>query len=251
MNSEKSPKVYLILGTPDSGRREMTFDLIDGSFNEECTYFVLINKDEESSEFNSKIQRLANTKVLTWSYVGSKIVTPTLDASAQDSIFLIGYGRADLVEQIEKTKEWLKELNLTLTRVISVIDCTLASVKHITIPWFDALVHFSDCVLLNRREGIPNKWIQDFIKKFEKLHYPCIIEQVVKRKVQNPAFILDTQVNRYTHFFEVEDNFENLDFTDSNVDKEILDPDAKVDPYMEKLDNGQRKIKLPNIIEYL
>ena len=40
------------------------------------------------------------------------------------------------------------------------------------LAWYDACVHFSDVVLLQRREGVANKWVSDFLKHHEdQLHW--------------------------------------------------------------------------------
>jgi len=53
-----------------------------------------------------------------------------------------------------------------LGRIFCVVNCQFAAAHPDALPWFDACVHFSDVVLLSGREGIPNKWVSDFQKRY-------------------------------------------------------------------------------------
>ena len=46
------------------------------------------------------------------------------------------------------------ELAITIARVITIVNCELAEKHSALLAWYEACVHFSDIVLLNRREGV-------------------------------------------------------------------------------------------------
>ena len=65
-----------------------------------------------------------------------------------------------------------------LARVLCVVHCALAEKHPALLAWYDACVHFSDVVLLQRREGVANKWVSDFLKHYQDQFMPCLFETV-------------------------------------------------------------------------
>jgi hypothetical protein len=111
-------------------------------------------------------------------------------------------------------------------------------------------VHFSDVVLLNRREGVPNQWMNEFSARFKKQHMPCLLEFVKNDEVQNPALVLEPQARRISMLFDDADEWAAFEEGDED---ELGDEDmiGGVDPYIEKLATGRRVKQIPNIAKYL
>jgi hypothetical protein len=123
--------------------------------------------------------------------------------------------------------------------------------------WFEACIHFSDVVLLNRREGVGNKWIRDFQERHRKAALPAVFGFVKKGKVENPAALLFPEARRLTKIF---DRPESGTFVDEIPEMVIEeggdlgpDPDAEdgVDPYLERYEQGERRMRLPDIRNFL
>lgn len=249
---EESTKVYLILGTPRSGRREIVFDLIEGSSDfQKINSIVLLDSQEPYNPTTEKLQTLLNTKLIQWDFSNNHLNNiPIFEVSPQDRIFFILSGEEDLIDQIEAFKRWLdRHPQFFLARSLSVIDCSLAKENEELLPWFEALVYFSDYVLLNRRETVSEKWVNEFIKSFEKQLYPCIFERVKKNQVENPDKVLEAEARRISHLFDNLDAIETLEIDENNLPEEPFELKIKIDRYLERDEEGQRIIQLPRISE--
>jgi hypothetical protein len=127
-------------------------------------------------------------------------------------------------------------------------------------------VHFSDVVLLSRREGVANKWMSAFRRAFEDQCMPCLFEFVKgDGRVKNPALLLDPAPRRLSQYFDASE-WDGLDLADIEIgesddeDGETMRPIAKteidpddqppVDPYLERKQNGRRAIELPDIRKF-
>src|SRR5215212_1924973 len=147
MNGPEKPLIYLILGAAGSGRREVVADLVEGGLEEGDRAAVMLPAGERERETGkSKLP-----KVEEWTWQEGTIVG-TLPAEATHVFFVID-GTRNPVDQIEVFKAWLEAQGGELARVICVINSQLAEKHAPLLAWFEACVHFSDIVLLNKREG--------------------------------------------------------------------------------------------------
>jgi len=252
MSAPEKPLVYLILGASGSGRREIIIDLIDGGLGADESAAVLLAEDETESEFDPKLPNLSRW---TWS---DGAIDAELPAGAT-RVFFITSGRASQVDQIEAFKPWLAAQGGELARTISVVNCQLGEKNPPLLAWYEACIHFSDVVLLNRREGVENKWISKFLTHFEKLFYPCIFEMVKGGRVKNPALVLEPQARRMTHVFDEEQDWivtdvdgEEIDEEDETVEEQEVHAHIEEDPYFARRSEGGRRVKeLPDIRDFL
>lgn len=243
--------LYLVLGTPNSGRKEIVCDLIEGSSDSQSSQnIILINKKESpvSKKFIcEKLSALFNTHILEWEFLDKHLQIPHFEASGNDKIFLILSGQDDLIDQIESFKHYLaNHPQYFLARILSVIDCQLAYQDPENLPWFEAVIYFSDNVFLTHRT-VPEKWINEFIKSFEKQHYPCVFEKVKDYRVANPDFVLSSEARRMTHLFDNLDAIDTLEIDEDALPDEPFELKVKEDPYLERDPEGNRIIKLPSI----
>lgn len=245
--------VYLILGTNHSGRKEILFDLIEGSSpSEEHSNFILIPFDEPESPTNNKLQTLPNTTVLKWNFSNNQLNFPNLSTSSADKIFIILSSKNNFIDQLEKTKYWLdNNPQFSLARILSVINCQIAYDHEDLLPWFEAIVHFSDYIFLTHRENIPEKWISEFIKSFEKKSYPCLFEKIKNNKVSNPDQVLEPEARRISHLFDNLDAIDTLFLDEDNLPDEPFELIKEIDPYLKRDNNGQRIIQLPPISDQI
>ena len=228
----ESPKVYLILGPNGSGRRALLADFID-SLESESSVLYFKHRDEIINDYDSPLESLNAVSAVFWSVEGSKIKHESISVSPS-SIFFIAPASIDLADVMEGLKGWLSKNDCQLTRIITVIDCKSLSENNSQNSWYDAAVHFSDMVLLNRREGVSEKWIKDMVTEKKKQFHPTRFELVKKNRVNTPIDVLDTQAYRTSLYFDdlipiEEDEFEDL-----------LPEDRKIDPYIERLESGKR-----------
>jgi hypothetical protein len=268
-----TPLVYIVLGAAGSGRREVLADLIDGGLSGGDRAAVLLPAAEAVDEHDAKLPRVARW---TWDE-GIIAAVPPGDAT---HVFFVTDGRRSPVDQLEALQKWLKAAGAELGRVITVVDCRLGEKHPALMAWYEACIHFSDVVLLNRREGVANKWMSDFRTRFQELCYPCLFEIVKTGRVKNPAAVLDPQARRMSHVFDLDEwtgiDLEGVEFgTDdedgadeaddapskpaggrkkSNSNESPADEDdwmPEKEPYFELLPNGRRVKEVPDIASYL
>jgi len=239
--------VYLVLGAAGSGRREVLADLIEGGLGEADRPAVLISEGEQPDPAEARLPGLAR-----WRPLPELAVEADFPSDATH-VFIMFDGRRNPVDQIEGFKAWLAERSAEVARVICVVDCHLAEQHPKLGAWFEACIHFSDVVLLNHREGIPNKWVGDFRARFEDKFYPCLFEYVKEGRVKNPALVLAPVARRMSHVFDEQewvvvdgDDEEDAEEGDEEVEMKPLE-----DPYLERRNGGRRVHEFPHIEDFL
>ncbi len=251
MSEEKTP-VYLILGATGSGRREILVDLITDGLGESARPAVMLPAGEAVKAEDGLLPGVSR-----WEWHDGFILG-VRPAEATHVFFVIDGGR-NPIDQIEAFKLWVDAQGCEVARVLCVVNAQLAEKHAALLPWFEACVHFSDVVLLNRREGVANKWMSDFLGHFSKRYYPCVFEMVRDVRVKNPALVLEPQARRMSHVFDLEQDwiFTNADGDEIDEQEENEDGEDEVeakpeeDPYFAKLMGGRRVVTLPDIAKFL
>ena len=250
--SDDKPLIYVVSGAAGSGRREIIADLIDGGAEKIEAPAIL------TAETEAVVDEPGSASS-TWRWNQAGEIEATWPAGAKIGFFLMD-GRSNPVDQFEALKPWMAAQGLELARVICVIHCSLLEAHEPMLQWYDAAVHFSDIALLNRREGVANKWLSDYRARFEKRHIPCLVDLVKKGRVKNPALVLDLQTRRLSHWFDEEDvddwrafvaDAEDVIIEDeAGEDVDDEDDDAE-DEYLARYSGGGRRKVIPDINDYL
>ncbi|OAM87147.1 hypothetical protein OH491_01105 [Termitidicoccus mucosus] len=268
MSETAQPLVYVILGASGSGRREVLADFVNDAMDDDERSLVLLADTEAPDERDAKLGEL-----FRWSWRetgggpegrdGSIATTDEMSArvAAATHVFFVTDGRRNPVEQVEALKPWLVEVGGELARILCVVNCQLAEAHRELGAWYEACIHFSDVVLLTKREGVANKWMSDFQERFKKLYYPCVFEFVKNGRVKNPALVLVPEARRMSHHFDGPE-WETVDGEDIETgvesDEGEVEPDSedveiveKVDPYFERRAGGQRVKVIPDIRKFI
>ena len=257
MNGTDKPLVYLILGAAGSGRREVLVDLIEDGLDEADRPAVMISADEESRSPETAAGDAKLPPVSKWAWEDGTIAG-TLPPEATH-IFFLSDGTRNPVDQVEVFKPWLAAQGGEIARVICIVNSQLAEKHPPLLAWYEACVHFADIVLLNKREGVENKWMSGFLAHFKKLYYPCVFEMVKDGKVKNPALILVPEARRMTHYFDEEQDwiFTNAEGEEIDEQEETGDADEEIeakpeeDPYFVRRTGGRRLKEIPDIARFL
>ena len=234
-----SLKVYLILGSNDSGRRAVLCDLID-SLKSGSPILYFKHKDSLDNKWDNSLESLSQINTVSWSLDEAKIKHDSISVNPE-SIFFVAPSSINLADVIEGLKGWLSKNDCQLTRVITVVNCKALSENKSHNKWYEAAIHFSDMVLLNRREGVGEKWIKDFVTGKKKQFHPTRFELVKKDRVNNPIDVLDSQTYRTSLYFDDLISIEEDEFED------LCPEDKKMDRYVERLENGKRNKPIPLI----
>jgi hypothetical protein len=250
--SAKIP-VYLILGAPGSGRREVLADLIESGLDDTDRPAVVLEAAEAPAAADARLPRLARW---TWQ-AEDGFIAGALPPDA-GPVFFVTAGGINPIDQIEAFRAWLEAQGGELARVFCVVHCALAEKHPPLLAWYDACVHFSDVVLLHRRDGVANKWVSDFLKRYEDQCMPCLFETVKAGRVRNPRLVLDPQARRLSHAFDGEDTWifrdadgEEIDEQEEAEDEDEVEATPEEEPYFTRDAAGRRQKRIPDIGKYL
>lgn len=252
MASDKPAQVYFILGTPGSGRRGVVLDLVENGLEAGDHVLVLVADGEADCPAMEKLAARPLTEVRRWKWSPPEL--PDEELPAGGTVFFLADSAADPLAQIEALKPWLARHPAELARLLSCIDCQFAEKTPALRPWYDAIVHFSDVVFLTKREGVDNKWLSDFLGRYEAQFIPSHFIHVKKGGVPNPALVLIPETRRLSQYFEeeepldieIESDDEEADGEDE-VDEDVIQPE----PYFVRNRSGRREKELPDIRNYL
>jgi len=249
-----APLVFFILGTVDSGRREIVADLMANSLGDTDRPLLVTaqNEPELSGVAQARMQGVAGFRAAQWSWhENSPVRFAPIEIGDATAIFIVADGKRDPVDHMEALHEWLPGSGAELGRIIAVIHCRLGFEHSQLRRWHEACVHFADVVLLNRREGVPNQWVGDFKAWLQKERYPCLVEFVKKSEVANPALLLEPKARRMSLYFDEADEWPD---EEDLAEGETIDGDdllGAVDPYIERFRSGRRARELPDIKKIL
>lgn len=252
-----STHVYWMLGIPGSGRRRLLVDLIQTGFEAGERVGVLIDDAEPGAAATDALEELTGVGVVAYRTNPDKSLAVDLPEDPPETLFVLFNGARNPVDQVETWKAWMDPRRFQLARVITVVHCAFLSAKPETEPWFDACIHFSDVVLLNRREQADNSWVEAYRQRFKKRKLPCIVEYVKKDTVDNPAYILEPEARRMSlaleDWEETPESFEGIPIEIEGDADAIDDEDDPIppDPYLERMPGGRRRKVIPNIIDFL
>lgn len=234
--------VYLILGAGGSGRREIARDLAAFGLAKDARPLILVSENERAPGSAVKSAPAASARLLTWRWDDNRIVADVPEGTTH--IFFVVDGRGDPIDHVEAIQKWIHARNADLGRVITVVHAKLLHDNPPLMAWHKACIHFSDIVLMTRRDDVPQKWISDFIARFREEHYPCLFEFVSNGAVKNPALILSPDPRRISLLFD-----ELPDLDEKAAAEE--DEEPQVDPYIARTISGRRIMELPDIREYI
>lgn len=251
MAAPEKPLVYLILGSAGSGRRAVLADLLEDGLAPGDRPAAMLAASETAAEIDAKLPALTR-----WTWTGEAI-EGALPPDATH-VFFLAEGRTNPVDQIEVFVAWLEAQGGRIARVLTVVNCRLAEQNPALLAWYEACIHFSDIVLLNRREGVENRWMSDFQGHFKKQFLPSLFEFVKDGHVKNPALVLDPQARRMSHVFDDEQDWifqttegEIIDEEEETEGDEEVEATREEEPYFARDAAGRRVKKLPDITKYL
>lgn len=251
MADSEKPLVYVILGAAGSGRREVLVDLTESLAEDGEGVAVLISDAEAASEAEAKLPG-----VTRWT-LSDGMIAATWPAGAKQ-VFFVTDGRASPIDQLEALKPWIEAQGAEVARVLCVVNCQLAEQNPGLRAWYDACVHFSDVVLLNRRDGVANKWLSEFQSHYKAQFLPCLFEFVKEGRVKNPQLVLVPEARRMSHWFDAEQDWV---FTDAEGDEigedeeaegdEEVTVTAEEDEYFVRHVGGRRVKDVPDVRKFL
>jgi hypothetical protein len=245
-----APSVYVVIGTPGSGRRALVLDLAENGLAAESDVLVLVPESSAEEPAESLLAARPRTAVRRWS--GAAALLPAVSPAAGATVFLLLDPLGDVLDQLEALRPWLAERGAELARVLVVVDCQLAERTPALALWYDACIHFADAVFLARREGVANKWMSAFVRRYEEQAYPCYFLPVKKAGIANPALVLEPQPRRMSQYFDPQDELpEDLEIETDDEEPEDGEDGPQPEPYFERNRAGRRVREVPALRDHL
>ena len=216
--------LFVIIGTPESGRRSTlshAISKIDGS----TSAFFLLPQDLE-------IKDLPGTH---WTWQDDQFnFQLNGDEKAEEWFLFLSYN-IDLADQIEGVYSILENNEgLVLTRILTFINASkLKELNKQLEEWLDACAHFSDVMCFINRLNDNASFISNTTSRFKSMCYPMETFILSYKKTPPIDRLLAPIARRMTHIFELDDDTEDL---------------RENDPFLLKYENGNRvrTIRIPS-----
>ena len=232
---------YLVYGTDDSDRRAIIHDLLC-HLNPNSPRLFFTPGGAASSSWDAAIADIPQVEVVSWELKKQTVQHAAISAAA-DAVIFLAPGNANPADVAEAFKAWCDHNHCFIARILTIIDCQRLMARPRNQAWIDACVHFSDVVLLNRRQQVPNAWIQQLQAHYKKAYYPAHFILVKKHRVPNPAQVLTPEARRLSLYFD-----QLIAIEEDGLDPEEQPEDLKEDPYIERLASGRRARPIPELI---
>lgn len=244
---------YLVLGTPQSGRRPLVGGVVKNAMGEGDFCAVFVSGREAPSSADAGLENCENAEFVRYDSPDDALEKlSSLDESRVTNVFFVADSHANLADQIEDFSRIVKESpRIRLARIWGVLDCAmLARFPKECEAYADAVSHFADCLLLSNRTGnAANKAANDVVVRYRKMCRPHLVEMLDKHFcADNPMEILVEEARRITMVFDEFSPEDDLDFDD--IPDEPFSLERKPDPYLEAYANGIRKKPVPDVLRY-
>ncbi len=241
---------YLVIGTPTSGRRGVIWDVITKTTADDEFCGVFISENEAPAASDKRIAAAQNAGIIRYKDADDAMEKiASLDSGKFTRIFFFADATRNLADCMEDFKRLVDAGHIRLARIWGVLDCELlCKLPDEVQPYADALAHYSDCLLLSRRENVSNKDVAEIKSRYEKQCLPLVFEYVdVNFHVAHPIELMIEEARRVSMLFEDFDPVDDLDIDEDNLPEEPFSLERKPDPYLEKLQNGLRKKPIPDL----
>ncbi len=233
-------ELYFILGSAGARRRTVLADLVGEGLMPGDRAVVLLSAAEAPEVDGDAALAKSGATVGRWNWAKPELEFETPDDASH--LFLVADGRSNPVDQVEALRELLPlRPELRLARVIFVADAALLHSHPELQPWYDACAHYADVVLLTKVEGLDQKWVNGFEKRYRDQYFPFLYEIVRRGQLKNPAVLLVPEARRVAQVFD-----EDIPLADE-TDEEIEAAMAENDKYFARTRGGTRVEQIPNI----
>ena len=232
---------YLVYGTEDSDRRAIIYDLLNHLEPSKPRLFFTPQGAAPSS-WDAAIADIPQVSVVSWELKKQTVQHGTISTTA-DKVLFLAPGNANPADVAEAFKAWCDHNHCLVARILTIIDCQRLMARPRNQAWIDACVHFSDVILLNRRQQVSNAWIQQLQAHYKKAYNPAHFILVKKNRVPNPAQVLTPEARRLSLYFD-----QLIAIEEDDLDLEAQPEDLKEDPYIERLASGRRARPIPDLL---
>lgn len=173
--------LIIVLGIAGSGRSAVVKELADNAWVEGKAIRILF-ESAETAENATRAER--------WTFKEGEARVP--QPAGEAACILITNGRLSTIDQMEALHQRVTNSDWQIQRVITVVDCALAHRHPVLSEWYEACIHFSDAVVLNRRWEVPGQFMSKFLEKYENSFYPCLFFNFLKEgRLHNPAAVIE------------------------------------------------------------
>lgn len=231
------PFVYVMLGAAGAGKRTVIADLLQNALTVVPPTTIYLPEDEVPGDvLESFREGHPQVQFVSWGIQDECLIAPEPHSGSTCIVFIFP-GKKSPVPALEALRTWLVEEDLSLSRVLSVMNVSEVSKDENLKEWYDVCLHFSDVLIFTHEDKAPSGWGGAYKAAFRKAHFPCIFLHAPHGLVENPSLALDSTVRRISQAFDEEIIY------DDDEEPEI----PYVDPYFERLKTGEYALPLKNL----
>ncbi len=242
---------YMLIGTPHTGRKNIVKECLENVISEEEKTLVLVSKAEiEVEAYKASLEKFENATV--YIYEDSDDARDFI-ANEQNAtyLFYVANPAENLADEMEFAKNLSEYQLIRMVRVLGFVDSKLYANKWNDVEnYYDALSHFSDCLMLSNRSNLQNNHIEAIKKRYEKMYRPHRVYFVDKNyRTPDINFLMIDEARRMTFLFDDNDAIDDLDLDEDSLPVEPFDLKKKEDEYLVRIETGVRAKAIDNIFE--
>ncbi|MFI3290545.1 MAG: hypothetical protein R3Y46_01545 [Opitutales bacterium] len=242
---------YMLIGTPYTGRKNIVKECFEKVITDSEKTLVLLSKDEAGLDtYIESLKKFENAVVFVYQ---DKEEARDFIANEQNAqwLFYIANPSENLADEMEFAKELNEYQLIRMVRILGFVDCNLYASKWNDVEnYYDALSHFSDCLMLSNRSNLQNNHIEAIKKRYEKMYRPHRVYLIDKNhRTSDINFLMIDEARRMTFIFDDHDAIDDLDLDEDSLPVEPFDLKKKEDEYLLRIDTGVRAKAIDNIFE--
>ena len=132
---DSRPLIYFVYGLPNSGRRKIIFDLIEGGMPSSEKVLYLRPKDADPSTFDEQIESLVNVEALGWELKNCEIIHKKISKSPK-IIVILAPGVSNPADCAEALNLWADHNHYRIGRLITVVHCSFLAKQPKARSWY-------------------------------------------------------------------------------------------------------------------
>ncbi|MFP4352648.1 MAG: hypothetical protein ACLFRP_07900 [Puniceicoccaceae bacterium] len=240
---ENLPWLTVLLSGPNPGRWKLVLETVrHGLPKEEAVLLHVSPAEVEPARLFFPDDRFT---IGEWTLADGAVLFS--EPLTSDRTNVLVYGRPEFPDDLfEGLVDLFRAERCEMGRIVTQVHAGWGSGHEETKAWYDACIHFSDLVLIDNREEVPDAWVREFRERYLKLRYPCHFDLVRKGLPKHPEWFFDSQPRRLSLVFDPDD-LSGLGPGPVESDEDETDEipeEPPGDPYLRRNAAGERERKI-------
>ncbi len=240
---------YIFIGSPENSRASVAAECVKNSLPESAKVLVLAHKTDTFDE-----SLFAGTNAEVFRYETHEDVRGfLLENQNADCALIIANPLCNLADELEFYKDLNDIKTVRVVRIFGFVNCKLYTENpKLCENYFDAVSHFSDCVLLDKTFEAKNTEVEKLKKRYKKMCLPHEVFTLNKNGLcKMPDVLLIDEARRLTFAFDDYDPIDEIELDEDTLPDEPFDIQCKQDEYFKRLDNNLRAKPIDDIFDII